>query len=174
MMRLLVLAIALLGLVGLAITGVGAIHDVITGPVKLTSQTSKKEALSAPASRDAIVEFKPSELSSHSQIASRPIFFEGRRIPKPHVEQPRQTAAPEPISPPVPVVSADRLRLHGVHVAQAGRRALLSVSDVAPEWRKEGDAVEGWTVITIDAAQVHLRNGGQSATLRLYLGSGAD
>lgn len=174
MMRLLALLVMLAGLLILGVFGVAGIHDLASGQLRITAPSLTRQVKATPEEAAGMIEVKPFDPSSFQQIAARPLFFEGRRIPKPHVEPTRVPASPTPIPEPPPASSIDRLRLNGIHIGVHERRALVGAGDQTAHWCKEGDVVEGWTLVTIEPLQVHLRNGGQSATLQLYAAKSGD
>lgn len=173
MMRLMILTLAVAALLVSAALGLAGISELATGPLRISASVPPRPAKDPQGNGNLIVDVKPLDPSNFQQIASRPLFFEGRRVPRPHVEPVSSPAEREPVSEPSPGVSIDRLRLSGIHIASSQRRALVLVGD-AGEWRSEGDVVEGWKIVSIEPAQVRLLNGGQSATLTLYAPTSSD
>lgn len=173
MMRLMMSTFILAALMFFAALGLAGISELVTGPLRISASVPARPVKEPQGAGNQIVDVKPLEPSNFQQIASRPLFFEGRRVPRPHVEPVSSPAATEPVSEPSPAGSIDRLRLSGVHIALSQRRALVLVGE-AGEWRSEGDVVEGWRIVSIEAGQVRLLNGGQSATLTLYAPTSSD
>ncbi|HRY04609.1 MAG TPA: hypothetical protein P5256_15870, partial [Beijerinckiaceae bacterium] len=70
-----------------------------------------------------------------------------------------QEAGPEPGDP----------SLRAVVLATAVHKALIS-TEQQPEgsWRKEGESVGGWEIISIDSTSATLRRGDKKKILKLY------
>lgn len=173
MMRLMMLTFVLAALLVLAALGLAGIGELVTGPLHIIASVPTRPAKEPQGAGNLIVDVQPLDPSNFQQIASRPLFFEGRRVPRPQVEPVSSPAAREPVPEHSPAGSIDRLRLSGIHIASSHRRALVLVGE-AGEWRSEGDVVEGWKIVSIEPEQVRLLNGGQSATLTLYAPPSSD
>lgn len=107
----------------------------------------------------------------------RPLFHADRR---PFAPPPVETAAPvaeaemlpEPVAEPQPVAAPlerPQVRLAGVSLSGATRRALLGAADGAEmRWYLQGETVGGWVVAAIGREAVTLASGEQSVMLPLY------
>ncbi len=103
----------------------------------------------------------------YNAIFERPLFSPDRR--------PVQTSVPERIMPlveqatPAPSRSLpDGLRLSGVFGGEGSRTALLALPNSEEAWLRTGDAISGWTIITIDANWVEISLGNQTIRLELF------
>lgn len=89
-------------------------------------------------------------------------------VPLPPPPLPEAPAPPE--SAPAPAAEGAPFKLTGVVIGSV-RRAVLEAKETA-YIVKEGDTVEGWTVLRIEARRVVLRGpGGEAVTLELESGS---
>jgi hypothetical protein len=140
---------------------------------------------STPAQARDLALVKP-PLSSFSDTLKRPLFFEGRKYPERRPEpvvapsassRPAVLVAPTPPAPPpkpliaveaVKPATTDGLKLLGVLVNKGRTRALIEAAPDAGEWLGVGGKVRDWTIESIGADRVALRQGRQTATLELY------
>lgn len=103
------------------------------------------------------------------QTLSRPIFFPERRFP---IAQPKgstafKTDAPAQ-TPATPVPGADKIKFHGVMIADGNKRVLLEGPSNGIVWVGIHDVFEGWTVSAIEANAVTLNAGPATASIALY------
>jgi hypothetical protein len=98
-------------------------------------------------------------------------------IERPLFEKSRRPVAPAPVTvvptPPItapPPADLNALSLQGIVLDQGGSAiALLRRSQTGQSLRvQEGDMVDGWTVVQIEAERVHLVQGSTRITLHLF------
>lgn len=112
----------------------------------------------------AVVNLDPPKTAADDvQSLTRPIFSKSRR--------PSSRSAParaEPDAAPA-AGNADGLTVYAIVKNGNTSQAFVTSLD-APEgaWKKIGDTIDAWTISSIDAAELTLKNGDRSATLRLY------
>ena len=114
-------------------------------------------------------------LSKFSQTLTRPLFFEGRRLPSPQPKQikaelPKPPPAPSPPPPPPkPVVLPDKIKLLGVVMQAQDWKALIEVPPQPAAWLKVGDRIAEWTITAIEENRVVFsHHSSKTATLALY------
>jgi hypothetical protein len=113
-------------------------------------------------------------LSTFSQSLTRPLFFEGRRLPSPQPKQvkaepPKLSPPPPPPPPPKPIVLPDKIKLLGVVMQADSRKALIEIPPQPPAWFKTGDQIADWTITAIaENGVVFTHRSSKSASLALY------
>jgi hypothetical protein len=114
-------------------------------------------------------------LSKFSQSLTRPLFFEGRRLPSPQPKQikaelPKPPPPPSPPPPPPkPVVLPDKIKLLGVVMQAQDWKALIEVPPQPAAWLKVGDRIAEWTIAAIEENRVVFsHHSSKTATLALY------
>jgi len=114
-------------------------------------------------------------LSEFSQTLTRPLFFEGRRLPSPQpkqikVELPKPPSLPSPPPPPPkPVVLPDKIKLLGVVMQAQDWKALIEIPSQPAAWFKVGDRIAEWTITAIEENRVVFsHHSSKTATLLLY------
>jgi hypothetical protein len=134
-----------------------------------------------PATRQDGAAFEAAPLTAFPETLKRPLFFEGRRFPTPRPQpspaadvQPPPPATPQvepatqakaPNDPPTPGTA---LVLRGVITEKGQSRALVSTDTDGGTWLSAGGKVGGWTIESISADAVSLRQGRQVLRLSLY------
>lgn len=99
---------------------------------------------------------------AYSAIVERPLFHWARR-PLPARQKPDTTSPPQAteVAPPAVV-------MRGVIVAAGQRRAILERAGDADYVRlSEGDTIEGWTVVKIEATSALLKRADRELTVTL-------
>jgi hypothetical protein len=170
MIRLLAQMLMLTGLaaavVWVAALGLHLQQTPIALDVPATAAAAHKRAPPATA--------KPVQpaLATFSQSLTRPLFFEGRRLPVP---QPKQVKAepsrppPPPPPPPKPAVLPDKIKLLGIILRADDRRALIEIPPQPAAWFKVADRIADWTIDAIEDNQVVFTHPSKRvATLALY------
>ena len=118
-------------------------------------------------SRTALEVPSPKAVSGHEDVLARPVFFKSRQpyVPPPPVPPP----APK-VQPSAPAVPLDPgLVLAGVMIEGAVKKAfVVNRADSQGAWVAEGEAVAGWQVLSITAADAKLQNAGRTILLDLY------
>ncbi len=112
----------------------------------------------------AVVKLDPPKTAADDvQSLTRPIFSKSRR-PSPR----SAPARAEPVAAPI-ASNADGLTVYAI-VRNGTTNQAFIISVEAPEgaWKTIGDTVDAWTISSIDAAELTLKNGDRSAKLRLY------
>lgn len=110
------------------------------------------EAVTSPA------RFSMPPMSTFSEIAERPLFSRTRRPPTQE-----ETAVEEQV-----VANPDALLLTGVILVDDDRTALLASPSSDRVTRvREGDELEGWTLVSVHPDKVVVRNGGTEQEIRL-------
>ena len=98
----------------------------------------------------------------------RPLFETSRRP----IEAPAPLPPPqvEPVTPaPPPVVDQNALSLLGVVASEGRTIALLKRNQTGQNIRVEvGDAVDGWTIVSIEPQRVMIRQGDTQIALQLF------
>lgn len=101
---------------------------------------------------------------------TRPLFHRDRnpgpdKAPATTVlpDDPGSATTPDPADKP----AASSFALKGVIIGDRGARvALQAEGAAAPVWARVGQVVDGWTVTSITAQRVRLRNGDETAELK--------
>ena len=173
MIRLLAQMLTLIG-IGATIVWVAAWGlDLWQTPIELDASTT------APTPRRAspvIADVVEPALSTFSQSLTRPLFFEGRRLPPPRpkeikAEPPKPPPPPPspPPPPPKPVVLPDKIKLLGVVMQAADWKALIEIPPQPAAWFKVGDQIAEWTIAAIEENRVvFTHHSSKTATLALY------
>jgi len=98
----------------------------------------------------------------------RPLFEASRRP----IEAPAPLLPPpqvEPAPPPPPFVDQNALSLLGVVTSEGRAIALLKRNQTGQNIRVEvGDAVDGWTIVSIEPQRVMIRQGETQIALQLF------
>ena len=98
----------------------------------------------------------------------RPLFETSRRP----IEAPAPLLPPpqvEPVAPAPPFVDQNALSLLGVVASEGRTIALLKRNQTGQNVRVEvGDAVDGWTIVSIEPQRVMIRQGDTQIALRLF------
>jgi hypothetical protein len=173
MIRLLAQMLTLMGLAAAIIwVAASGLHRWQT-PAALDAR-STAAAVPRRAPR-AIADPTQPPLATFSQALTRPLFFEGRRLPSPQPKQIKAEAAkppppaPPPPPPPKAAVLPDRIKLLGVVLQADNRQALIEIPPQPAAWFKVGDHIAEWAVTTIEENRVLFRHqNSESATLALY------
>jgi len=141
-------------------------------PIALDATTTAAVPKRSPR---AIADPAQPNLSTFSQSLTRPLFFEGRRLPS---AQPKQIKAelpkpPPPPSPPPPppkqVVLPDKIKLLGVVMQAEDWKALIEIPPQPAAWFKVGDQIAEWTITAIEENRVVFsHHSSKTATLALY------
>lgn len=170
MIRLLVQILTLAGLsvaaVGLALLGSRFYQTPIALDAPATTPAPERRAPPPSA-----IPAAPA-LATFSQSLTRPLFFEGRRLPTPPPKQVKVEAPkppPPPPPPPKPAVLPDKIKLLGVVLKAGDRQALIEVPPQPATWFSAGDRIAEWTISTIEGNQIVLSHpSNHPATLVLY------
>jgi len=106
---------------------------------------------------------QPKTAADDVQSLSRPIFSKSRR------PSPRSVPArAEPVAAPI-ARNADGLTVYAIVKKENTSQAfIISAEEPEGAWKKIGDTVDTWTISSIDAAELTLKNGDRSAKLKLY------
>ena len=117
--------------------------------------------------RTALEVPSPKAMSGHDDVLARPVFFKSRQ---PYVPPPPAPPPAPKVQPPAPAVPLDPgLVLAGVMIEGAVKKAfVVNKADSQGAWVAEGDAVAGWQVFSITAADAKLHNAGRTIHLDLY------
>jgi Type II secretion system protein C len=98
----------------------------------------------------------------------RPLFETSRRpieAPAPLLPPPQA----EPVAPSPPFVDQNALSLLGVVASEGRAIALIKRNQTGQNVRVEvGDAVDGWTIVSIEPQRVMIRQGDTQIALRLF------
>lgn len=101
-------------------------------------------------------------------IVSRPLFTPGRRPNVPEAKTAKQVAPrPATSAPPADPIPF-QLTLSGVLEGTEGAQALILGGSNDASWRRVGDTVQGWTIITITNNEVVLSRNAREHRLELY------
>lgn len=113
-------------------------------------------------------------LDSLDGFRDRPLFTASRRAPAPPAAEPEPQPLPEPEPEPAAAPEPPNIRLAGV--LGKGEEAIALVQDLGTGKTtpvRVGDAVEAWTVASIDATALHLAYDDQVSDFVLFApGSG--
>jgi hypothetical protein len=146
-------------------------------PIVLDPTTTAAVPKRAPR---AIADPAQPALSKFSQSLTRPLFFEGRRLPSPQPKQikaelPKPPPPPSPPPPPPkPVVLPDKIKLLGVVMQAEAWKALIEIPPLPAAWFKVGDRIAEWTITAIEEnSVVFSHHSSKTATLALYSDSGS-
>src|SRR5262245_21186274 len=170
MIRLLVQMLVLIGTIGATVGMAGWGLHLWRTPISLEGSAT------APALKRVAREISdpanPS-LAAFSQSMTRPLFFEGRRLPTPEQKQvksePQKAAPPSPPPPPPkPVALPDKIKLLAVVILSEARQALVDAPPQPARWFKIGDKIGEWTIARIEENNIVLNHSARSATLPLY------
>jgi len=141
-------------------------------PIALDATTTASVPKRAPR---GIADPAQPALSTFSQSLTRPLFFEGRRLPSPQPKQikaelPKPPPPPSPPPPlPKPVVLPDKIKLLGVVRQAQDWKALIEIPPQPAAWFKVGDRIADWTITAIEENRVVFsHHSNRSATLALY------
>jgi len=171
MIRLAAQMLTLIGIVATIVWVAGWGFDHWQTPIMLEADTTAAIPTRAPR---VIVDLEQPALSTFSQSLTRPLFFEGRRLPSPppkeiKAEPPKPTPPPPPAPPPKPVVLPDKIKLLGVVMQAAAWKALIEVPPQPAAWFNVGDKIAEWTITRIEENRVVLSHqSNKTATLALY------
>jgi hypothetical protein len=172
MIRLLTQILTLIGIVATIVwVAAWGLHFWHT-PIELDATTTAAAPKRAP--RGIADPLQPA-LSTFSQSLTRPLFFEGRRLPSPKPKQikadlpkPLPQQSPPPL-PQKPVVLPDKIKLLGVVMQAQDWKALIEIPPQPAAWLKVGDKVAEWTITAIEKNRVVFsHHSNRSATLALY------
>jgi len=95
-------------------------------------------------------------------VLARPIFFPSR---KPFEPPPAQAGT----TPPAPPPPDPRFVVDGIMLTGGARRAhLRQPHESDGGWHKQGQVVDDWTIVQIDAAGIVLEQAGVRFAMRLY------
>ena len=137
--------------------------------VALQQQVAATSAASDPVDTSDPAGAPPKrDPTAFPQTLSRPIFFSERRFP---AAEPRAVLAAKAnvtSAAAVPVLGADKIKFHGVMIADGQKRVLLEATSNGLVWVGLRDVFEGWTVAAIEANAVTLSAGGATASITLY------
>jgi len=170
MIRLLVQMLVLIGTiaatVGMAGWGLHLWRTPISLEGSMTAPPPKRVAREIPDPENPA-------LAAFSQSMTRPLFFEGRRLPtlepkQVKTEPPKPAPPPPPPPPPKPVALPDKIKLLGVVILSAERQALVDTPPQPARWFKVGDKIGEWTIARIEENSIVLNHSARSATLPLY------
>jgi hypothetical protein len=96
----------------------------------------------------------------------RPVFHRDRA---PGPDKAPASSDADPDAPDTSTAQSDgsEIRLRGIIIGERGARAALQgATAVDPTWVGKGDTVDGWTVETITADTVRLRNGDETVVIK--------
>ena len=165
--QILTLLLLLIGIVRAAATAFG----VWQVPVAREASPTRP---AAPEASVPVAELAHPALSDFPQTLTRPVFFEGRRLPNPQakplkVEPPKPPPPVAPPPPPKPIVLPDKIKLLGVFMQADAAAALVETPPHPAAWFKLGDRIAEWTITAIEENRIVLRHdSARSATLPLY------
>jgi len=156
--RLLRPVLAGIGLGTAMVFAVSFMSHAAEGPAlpngKVREAQTQKRTAPEPQNLDAMV----------SEILERPLFSSSRQAPD---ETPPETQAAEEIEPPkMPG------RLEGVAIIPGVKEALFEGDGDKPIAVKEGQEIQGWTVSSIKAEEVVLKNGSNEQVVKPADGAG--
>lgn len=131
--------------------------DIETG---LDSVSNNAELITTSTSR-----FIPAAQADFSEVLTRPLFFEGRKMPA------KPVSAPAKEKPKTPL----RLKLEGVAISADRRTALLrNTADNRLLQLVEGASHLGWTLQTLGADSAKFLRGDEISEIRLEVGSSSN
>lgn len=137
-------------------------------PLDLSSVNRELNVARRVTSVRAVDDFRSNPLTAYPQTQQRPVFFENRRMPEPQDERIEPVVSEPPPPIPVPQLTADHLRLHGVLISHGIRKALIGSSDSEPTWHELGAVIEGWMLAEVSTDRTVLRAGETQVELTLY------
>lgn len=135
---------------------------VVTGELLLPAEPKAAQVETNNDSSNTLPDFGNTSIDAPSlsqlvDLLERPLFFAGRRMPKPEV----QTAAPPP---PTPL----RLKLEGIAIAGGARVAVLrNLNGAGLLQLAEGETHDGWTLDALTSTSASFSRGAQTNELLL-------
>lgn len=155
-------------LLATAVLGAGIVGLVAAGAM---FRMTDPAATSADGQPVAIPEFPATEPPppAGKRAFEQPLFHRNRA---PGPDGPPAAPASDPSDPSGPAQTASTgdaagFKLKGVIINdRVARVAIQGANATAPVWVSKGQQVDGWTVETITAAMVRLRNGDEVAELK--------
>ena len=166
MIRVVLLIICVTALSAVAVGLAQALAAILQAqPITATAAPVTKSAIRSGTRSFTIPAHSQRPLSAYDEIVNRPVFFEGRRYPKP---QPAVTRAPVIAHAPPKAVPPPALGVRGVLIEQRVRRALITNPSGRSDWLATGDVMDGWRVVSIDNAGVVVNQDGHEYVLGLH------
>jgi hypothetical protein len=135
---------------------------VVTGELLLTAEPAAAQVGTSNDSSTTLPDFGNTSIDAPSlsqlvDLLERPLFYPGRRVPKPAV----QKAAPAPLTPL-------RLELEGIAIAGGARVAVLrNLNGAGLLQLAEGEIHDGWTLDALTSTSANFSRGAQTSELLL-------
>lgn len=163
------------------VLAIGAAAVLVASNVWIsTSPPSSEPILAADRPVDLPDETTPSQplpaAFESTQLTARPIFRVSRRPwmppPPPEAPAPPPTAAaePAPAAAPVQQVAELQVALFGLRMFPEGAEALIAKpGEATPQWLRTGEAVDGWTLTSVDGNTAKFSAGEATRTIELHV-----